>query len=114
MQTPICIFGQQIQTMENNRPIKILEHIRELQQEFYHITGIQLAGVDQPPFQPAPIKEQEMTRLEVLKYLGISNRTYIRRVNDGTLIPRKMPGGDRFYKRDLDEARKESIRRGRV
>ena len=55
---------------------------------------------------------EEMSRLQVIKYLGIHERTYIRKVKDGKLKPRKMAGGDRFYKRDLTEAYKESIRRG--
>jgi len=74
-----------------------------------------LSSKEDPLLSQMPsVEEEEMTRLQVIKYLGICPRTYIRKVKDGTLKPRKMPGGDRFYKSDLIEAHKESIRRGRI
>ena len=47
-------------------------------------------------------------------YLNISESTYKRKVKDGTLKPIKMPGGDRFYKRELLAAFQGSHRRGRT
>lgn len=58
--------------------------------------------------------EEQMTRQEVKDYLKISESTYKRKVKDGTLKPIKMPGGDRFYKRDLLAAFIESKQRGRL
>jgi len=58
--------------------------------------------------------EELMTRQEVKDYLGISESTYKRKVKDGTLIPLKLPGGDRFQKTQLLLAFEESRRRGRV
>ena len=58
--------------------------------------------------------DELMTRQQVKDYLKISETTYIRKVNDGSLKPIKMPGGDRFFKRDLVDAFNESIRRGRI
>lgn len=51
---------------------------------------------------------------DVLDYLGISERTYYRKVSSGKLTPRKWEGPDYFYLRDLDQEREESRRRGRV
>ncbi|RDC54133.1 helix-turn-helix domain-containing protein [Pedobacter chinensis] len=62
---------------------------------------------------PFPDDEQ-MTRQEVKDYLKISESTYKRKVKDGTLKPIKMPGGDRFYKRELLAAFQESYRKGRL
>jgi hypothetical protein len=42
-----------------------------------------------------------MTRQEVKDYLGISESTYEKKVRVGVLRPRKLPGGDRFYKSQL-------------
>ena len=66
--------------------------------------------VTSPQFQP---DDEQMTRQEVKDYLRISESTYKRKVKDGTLKPIKMPGGDRFYKRELLAAFKESYRKGR-
>ena len=57
---------------------------------------------------------EQLTRQQVKDYLGIGEATYKRRVKDGTLKPLKLPGGHRYYKRDLEKARAESARRGRV
>src|SRR5690554_4568283 len=51
---------------------------------------------------------------DVLEYLGISERTYYRKVTEGKLIPRKWEGPDYFYPSDLESERDESIRRGRL
>lgn len=66
------------------------------------------------PFLEPGIEEEEMTSLQVMEYLGISERTYFRRKKDGTLKPVEVPGRDRFYKSELFEAYRESIRRGRI
>jgi len=64
---------------------------------------------------PYPLlDEEQMTRQEVKDYLKISESTYKRKVKDGTLKPIKMPGGDRFYKRELLAAFQESYRKGRL
>ena len=64
-----------------------------------------------PPLMP---EDERMTRQEVKDYLKISESTYKRKVKDGTLRPIKMPGGDRFYKRELLAAFQESYRKGRL
>lgn len=71
---------------------------------------------DNPNFQQLQQlpPEELMTRQEVKDYLGISESTYKRKVKDGTLIPLKLPGGDRFQKTQLLLAFEESRRRGRV
>jgi len=61
-----------------------------------------------------PDNEELLTRLQVLEHLKISDSTYRRHVKKGILKPMKMPGGHRYYKHDLEEAFKESIRRGRI
>jgi len=58
--------------------------------------------------------DELMTRQQVKDYLAISESTYKRKVKDGTLIPLKLPGGDRFRKAELLLAFEESRRRGRV
>ena len=58
--------------------------------------------------------DELMTRQQVKDYLCISESTYRRKVNDGTLSPMKMPGGSRFYKSELEAAFKESKNRGRI
>jgi len=55
-----------------------------------------------------------MTRQEVKDYLKISESTYKRKVKQGVLTPLKMPGGDRFYRFQLEDELKESVRRGRI
>ena len=71
---------------------------------------------DNPNFQQLQQlpPEELMTRQEVKDYLGISESTYKRKVKDGSLIPLKLPGGDRFQKTQLLLAFEESRRRGRV
>ncbi|RZJ83331.1 MAG: helix-turn-helix domain-containing protein [Chryseobacterium sp.] len=59
-------------------------------------------------------EEIQMTRQEVKDYLGISESTYKRKVKDGSLKPLKLPGGDRFFKRQLLFEFEESKRRGRI
>ena len=100
--------------MDSNQLLALCDLMEKLSQEF--ISGVRAiaTGAAQDPSTPSNINREEMTRLQVIKYLGISERTYIRKVKDGTLKPRKMPGGDRFYKCELLEAFNESIRRGRV
>lgn len=61
-----------------------------------------------------PSESVQMTRQEVKDYLKISESTYKRKVKQGSLKPLKMPGGDRFYKYQLEEEFLESVRRGRV
>jgi hypothetical protein len=61
-----------------------------------------------------PLDVREMTRQEVKDYLGISESTYKRKVKEGILRPLKMPGGDRFYKYQLEDQYRESVRRGRI
>ena len=51
---------------------------------------------------------------DVIDHLGISERTYYRKVAEGKLVPRKWEGPDFFYRSDLREERKESKRRGRI
>jgi len=60
------------------------------------------------------LNEQRLTRQEVKDYLGISESTYKRKVRDGSLKPMKLPGGDRFYKHQLEDQFEESKRRGRI
>lgn len=63
------------------------------------------------------IAEQPEPKLylhDVLEYLGISERTYYRKVMAGKLIPRKWEGPDYFYPSDLESEREESLRRGRL
>ena len=60
------------------------------------------------------LQDEQMTRQDVKDYLGISESTYKRKVKDGSLRPLKLPGGDRFYRSQLEEQYKESIRRGRI
>ena len=65
------------------------------------------------PLHPG-MNDEQLTRQEVKDYLKISESTYKRKVKDGTLKPKKMPGGDRFYKSELLAAFEESHRRGRT
>ncbi|WP_293307742.1 helix-turn-helix domain-containing protein [Pedobacter sp. UBA5917] len=57
---------------------------------------------------------EQLTRQQVKDYLKISESTYKRKVKDGTLRPIKLPGGDRFYLKDLLAAYLESQRKGRI
>lgn len=61
-----------------------------------------------------PKKETKMFMPDVIDHLGISKRTYQRKVADGKLVPRKWEGPDFFYPSDLEEEHKESKRRGRI
>nr|WP_315419984.1 helix-turn-helix domain-containing protein [uncultured Pedobacter sp.] len=58
--------------------------------------------------------DAQLTRQQVKDYLNISESTYKRKVKDGTLKPIKLPGGDRFYLKDLLAAYLESQRKGRI
>ena len=60
------------------------------------------------------LDDVQMTRQQVKDYLGISESTYKRKVKEGSLRPLKLPGGDRFYKSQLEDEYRESIRRGRI
>ncbi|TCD07680.1 DNA-binding protein [Pedobacter frigidisoli] len=60
------------------------------------------------------LEDEQLTRQQAKDYLGISESTYKRKVKDGSLKPLKLPGGDRFYKSQLYQEYKESIRRGRI
>jgi len=51
---------------------------------------------------------------DVLTYLGISERSYYRKVASGKLVPRKWEGPDYFYRADLESEHLESVRRGRI
>jgi len=61
-----------------------------------------------------PPEEAKLFLPDVIEYLGISIRTYYRKVAEGKLTPRKWEGPDFFYRSDLEEEHKESKRRGRV
>ena len=66
-------------------------------------------------FKGQPESPNEMlTRQQVKDYLKISESTYKRKVNDGSLKPIKLPGGDRFYLKDLIAAYLESQKKGRI
>jgi len=98
--------------METNPILKALYHITHLLDE---IRAELKVRPDSAVRNHTPnYAEEEMTRQQVMEYLGICNTTYKRRVKDGTLKPRKLPGGHRFYKSDLHEAYKESVRKGLV
>ncbi|MBB6239499.1 ABC-type siderophore export system fused ATPase/permease subunit [Pedobacter sp. AK013] len=56
----------------------------------------------------------QLTHQQVKDYLNISESTYKRKVKDGTLRPVKLPGGDRFYLKDLLAAYLESRQKGRI
>lgn len=67
------------------------------------------------PSQSPPFKdERKLFLFDVLNYLGISERSYYRKVAQGKLVPRKWEGPDYFYRSDLDAEYAESKRRGRV
>ncbi len=61
-----------------------------------------------------PSEESKLFMADVIHYLGISERSYYRKVAAGKLVPRKWEGPDFFYRSDLDEEREESKRRGRI
>src|SRR5690606_30973838 len=61
-----------------------------------------------------PTDEPKMFMADVLDHLGISPRSYYRKVAEGKLTPRKWEGPDFFYPSDLEDERKESKRRGRI
>jgi len=61
-----------------------------------------------------PVEEPKLFMPDVLRYLGISERSYYRKIAEGKLVPRKWQGPDFFYRSDLEEERKESKRRGRI
>lgn len=61
-----------------------------------------------------PVEEPKLYLPDVLDYLGISRRSYFRKVASGDLVPRKWDGPDFYYPSDLEQERKESRRRGRI
>lgn len=61
-----------------------------------------------------PKEEPKLFMADVLRYLGISERTYYRKLSEGKLKPRKWEGPDFFYRYDLEDERRESGRRGRI
>ncbi|WP_090991789.1 helix-turn-helix domain-containing protein [Pedobacter insulae] len=98
--------------MENNTPfeMQVLELLREILTELRRPLPI----IDSPSPITPEINDEMLTRQQVIAYLRISDSTYRRKVKDGTLRPMKMPGGNRFYKSDLNSAFMESINRGRI
>lgn len=55
-----------------------------------------------------------LDRQGVMDYLQISYRTYYRLKAKGTLQPHRFGGRDYYFIAQLDKARDESIRRGRI
>ena len=100
--------------MEIKRSIEIIQKIMELFRELLLLWGISAAELQASSAASRHNEDEEMTRLQVIEYLGITPRTYLRRVKDGTLKPRRLPGGDRYFKSELIEAYKDSIRKGKV
>jgi len=88
-----------------------VDTLLELLYKIYLLLKEQSDKNEQPSFSDVP---EVLSREQVKVYLGISESTYKRKVRDGTLKPIKMPGGDRFFKRDLFADFQESIRRGRI
>ncbi len=63
---------------------------------------------------PSPLLTQpKIYKQEAMKLLGISPRTYDRRKAEGILVPRGI-GHDWYYPEDLEEALKESRRKGKI
>src|SRR5690606_19976905 len=58
--------------------------------------------------------EKLMDIQEVMDYLGIAKTTYYRLVKNGELTPRRKGRRHYYYRRDLQAALAESVRRGRV
>ncbi len=84
---------------ENGLPEKLAEHLPEV------VAFIR---------RTFPREEAKMFMADVIGYLGISERTYYRKIAEGKLVPRKWEGPDFFYRSDLAEEHKESKRRGRI
>ena len=61
-----------------------------------------------------PTEQPKMYMPDVIRHLGISDRTYYRKISEGKLVPRKWEGPDFFYRSDLEKEWKESKRRGRI
>jgi len=61
-----------------------------------------------------PVEGPKFFMSDVIDYLGISKRTYYRKLAEGKLKPRKWEGPDFFYRHDLAEEYRESKRRGRI
>lgn len=98
--------------MENDLLINALYRIIELQEKI--LMQLENGVTIGDPIPPPIDTDKKMNRQQAIDYLNISEATYKRKVKDGTLKPMQGLGGDRFYKRDLDAAYKESIRRGRI
>jgi hypothetical protein len=92
--------------------ISTLQRILEVQEEMLAL--LKNGSNSENTTQLLKANSELMTRQQAKDYLGIGETTYKRKVKDGVLKPIKMPGGDRFYKSDLLDAFKESVRRGRV
>lgn len=86
----------------------------ELFRELLLLWGISTADLPISSSTKEDDGNEKMSRLQVIEYLGISPRTYIRKVKDGTLKPIDLPGGHFYFKRDLLAAYNESKRRGRI
>ncbi|RZK39754.1 MAG: DNA-binding protein [Pedobacter sp.] len=99
-----------VQRMEKETLHHAMLRVIKLQEETLTVLRVLCEG-EQIPIQKGG---KLLTRQEVLDYLRISERTYVRKVNSGELKPMKMLGGDRFYLDDLIAAYKESKRRGRI
>lgn len=101
--------------MENDLLIlKALHRLIELHEEMLVLMKTSPSSVSKSQLQSLEANAELLTRQEVQEYLSIGETTYKRKVKEGVLKPMKMPGGDRFYKHELDAAFKESIRRGRI
>lgn len=87
-----------------NALLDILQKIYFILQQYHMQNSGQLTRLD----------DYQMTRQEVKDYLGISESTYKRMVKQGRLLPLKRPGGDRFYRSQLEDEYRESVRKGRV
>lgn len=66
--------------------------------------------------EPKTVFPQEawLDRQGVMDYLKISYRTYYRLKANGTLQPHRLGGRDYFFIFQLEQAKNESIRRGRL
>jgi predicted DNA-binding transcriptional regulator AlpA len=103
-----CVMENELLFMMAKAVQRLVEISEEMVMEQRKITGIVAS------LQHSNDGDEELDIEGVKQYLGISRSTVYRSIDEGILKPRKLPGGNRFYKRDLEEARKESVRRGRL
>jgi len=100
--------------MENQQLLETAQAILDLLEQIADNTAALAHAPTATEATPGSLPEKLMGAGEVMDYLGITKTTYYRLIKNGELRPRRKGRRHYYYRRDLQAALAESVRRGRV